>query len=233
MKRAFLVPCVAAVALLSMPRLARAQPPADVPPDLPPAPVSNRPEFTFAAGLRGTILPNAGLQPYASSNDVLAQSSILVGATLFRAGSVSLVASFEWNYGSLSDTARTQTASVAMHRFAGAIESRFQPAHRLYLFAKVAPGALAVLGSIQAPAPDGPLTSRSWTWGLDTTGGAGLLLGGSAVRFWLTGELGYAFAGSVTMNYAPTGDTGRVGTTMLPAFRPAGGVSRFALAMAF
>jgi len=99
-----------------------------------------------------------------------------------------------------------------------------------------------VLGSIQAPSLDRPLVARPWTWGLDTVGGAGLLMGtaGSyaapAARFWLTGELGYSFAGSAPMTYAPaTSDTDprQYGTLMLPAFKPAGGVGRLAVAVAF
>jgi hypothetical protein len=188
------------------------------------------------------ILPGAGLDPYASGNDVLPMFSLSAGVTLLRAGRASLVTSVEWSTGSRSDSARGQDASLTLHRLGGALETRWQPARRLCLFAKLAPAAFAVLGSIQAPALDRPLVARPWTWGLETTGGAGLLLGSAgndrapSARFWLTGEVGYAFAGSASMSYAPAAsdtDPRHYGALMLPAFKPAGGVGRLGFAVSF
>ena len=237
---------VIAAALLALPSAARAEipavlaAPAAVPaPDetsLPPR--GSRPgEVTLAAGIRGMILPSAGLDPYASGNDVMMMLSLSGGVTLLRAGSVSLVASAEWNMGSRSDSARGQDASLTLHRLGGALETRWQPARRLYLSAKLAPAAFAILGSVMAPGLDRPQVARPWTWGLDATGSAGLLLGTAGHgRFWMVGEVGYTFAGTAAMRYAPTGsdtDPRHYGTLMMPAFTPAGGVSRLAMAVSF
>ena len=227
-----------AVAAVALPSAALAQVP-----DKPSAPTASKgPEITLAAGLRGMLLPSAGLQPYASGNDLMASSSVSLGVTLFRVGAASMVASVEWDWGSRSDSARGQDASLTLHRLAGALETRWQPARRLYLSLKLSPAAYAVLGSITAPNLDRPLVARPWTWGVDTTAGAGLLLGtvgdwrSPAARFWLTGEMGYAFAGSVAMNYTPaSSDTAprHFGTLMMPAFKPSGGVGRLGLAVSF
>lgn len=249
MKRAFFL---VAAASLAVPSPARAEPPVEFPsagraapaPDdmSPPLRGSRLGEVTLSAGARGVFLPSAGLEPYASGNPVMMMFSVSPGVTIARAGSVSVVASVEWDMGSRSDTARGQDASLTLHRLAGAIETRWQPVRRLYLSAKLAPAAFRVLGSITAPGLDRPLVARQWTWGLDATGGAGLLLGtaGSwsapSARFWLTGELGYTFAGSADMRYAPASsdtDPRQFGTVMLPAFKPAGGVARLALAVSF
>jgi hypothetical protein len=208
----------------------------------PPRSATRPGEVTLGVGLRGMVLPTAGLDPYASGNNFLMMSSIAAGVTLFRAGRASIVASLEWNVGSRSDSARGQASELTLHRLGGALETRFQPARRLYLFARLAPAAYKVLGSIQAEGLDRPLVARPWTWGLDTTGGAGLLMGTvgpldrPSVRFWFTTELGYAFAGSASMSYAPAGsdtDPARYGSIMLPAFKPAGGVGRLGIAVAF
>jgi hypothetical protein len=240
-KRAVLL--ISAAAALALPSAARAeaQPPLDAAPTADAAtaspPARRRPEITLATGLRLMFLPGAGFDPYASGSDVMAMSSLSAGMTLFRAGKTSVIASAEWDVGSRSDSARGQDASLTLHRLAGGLETRWRPVRRLSLFVKLAPAAFKVLGSIQSPANDTPLVARPWTWGLDTTGGAGLVMvDGASVKLWLAGEAGYAFAGSVSMSYAPAAsdaDPRMFGSVMLPAFRPAGVVSRLAVALSF
>jgi hypothetical protein len=240
-KHALAILAAILAAALALPVTARAQPlAADTGRE--PSSATRPGEVAVAAGVRAAILPGAGLDPYAPGSDLLVMSSVSAGVTLFRAGRASLVGSLEWNMGSRSDFARGQEASVTLHRLGLALETRYQPARRLYLSVKLAPAAFAVLGSIQAPGIDRPLVARPWTWGLDATGGAGLLLGTvgpsarPSARFWLTAELGYAFAGSAPMRYAPASDAAdpsRYGSVMLPAFKPAGGVGRLGLAVAF
>ncbi|MFT3775841.1 MAG: hypothetical protein QM820_61640 [Minicystis sp.] len=81
--------------------------------------------------------------------------------------------------------------------------------------------------------------SRTWTWGLDVSGGAGLLLGSTGpggAKFWMTLDFGYMFAGESQMNYAPAAseeDPRKYGAVTLPAFKPAGGISKLGLSVAF
>jgi hypothetical protein len=232
---------LASSAALAVPAPVRGEPLAA---DTGPGPRSaTRPgEVAFAAGVRATILPGAGLDPYAPGSDLLVMSSISAGVTVLRAGRASLLASVEWCVGSRSDVARGQEAAITLHRLGLAVETRYQPAQRLYLSVKLAPAAFAVLGSIEASGIDRPLVARPWTWGLDATAGAGLLLGAvgpsrrPSARFWLAAELGYAFAGSAPMRYAPASDAAdptRYGSVMLPSFKPAGGVGRLGLGVTF
>jgi hypothetical protein len=224
---------------ISRPRLrvpARAEP-ADRPA---PAP-RNGPEVNLALGLRGMLVPSAGYDPY-SNNDVLAQTSISAGVTFLKLGRVSFAASLEWNFGRPKALARGHEASLAVHRFAGALESRFTVGQRLYLFAKAAPAAIHMRGSIANGGIDRPLVALPWTWSLDTTGGGALLIGRTGdpraptSRWWLTAEAGYAFAGLAEMNYVPASneeDPRQFGAVALPAIRPAGPVLRLAFAVSF
>jgi hypothetical protein len=227
----------AALAALSLAPLARADPPPD---QVERRDASTGPEFHVGAGARGLLLPDAGYQPY-SSNEVMFQLALTGGITFLRAGNVSLIAFAEWDVGETSAPARSAQAGLTMHRLGGGIEARFGIGRRFYLGVKAAPAALNLLGSLEEPGMSESLLARPWTWALDTTGTAGLLLGSVAgrrapVRFWLGAEVGYAFAGKATMAFAPdtdSSDTRHFGTVMLPAFQPSGGVSRLSLMMSF
>jgi len=204
-----------------------------------PLPVkSSRPEISLEVGLRGTLIPNPGFDPYAS-NDFLLQASAGAGLTVVRMGNASILLFAEYDGGTRRATARGQEASLALHRIGGAAETRFQLGRRFYLAARVAPAALHLRGSITDPTLDRPLVSRNWTWGLDASGGAGLLLGrvgARGARFWLTLDFGYRFAGESQMSYAPVAsdeDPRKYGSVMLPAIRPAGPTSRMTFAVSF
>jgi len=86
-----------------------------------------------------------------------------------------------------------------------------------------------------------PLTLDAWTWGLDATGGAGVLLirtdvGRSSIRFGLTVDLGAALGGSVTMRFTQNQVNGvpqNPGSVALPDFRPLGFVDKIAAVVVF
>jgi hypothetical protein len=213
---------LAALSVLAISASARAEAPAD--------------RVSLSVGPRLLVIPAAGYDPY-STNDVLAQFAISGGVTLFHSGTASMIASLEWDFGGKSASARGQDASLFVHRLAGSLETRWQPVSRLYFSAKLAPGALRLLGSISDPVQSSPLLARAWTWNLEATGGAGLLLGRTArAQFWLTGEIGYAFAGEAQMAFAHAAtedDPRNYGTTMLPPLKLAGGVGKLGVAVSF
>jgi hypothetical protein len=198
------------------------------------------PEVSIAAGLRGMFIPGAGYEPY-SSKGTLFQFALAAGLTVVRAGNASLMIFAEWDAGPSSARARGDDASIAIHRLGGGIEGKYQLARRFYLSAKLAPAAYYLSGSISDVGLPRPLIARSWTWGFDVSGGAGLLMGtagrrAAPTRFWLTLDLGYAFAGSAAMNFAPGAsedDPRRFGTVMLPALKPAGAIGKLAMAISF
>lgn len=199
------------------------------------------PEVNLAFGLRTMIVPSAGLDPYATDNTV-AQLSLAAGPTLLRRGPVAIAAMGEWDFGVRESTARGDTTSLTMHRLGLGLETRLQLATRFMIFAKLAPAAVNLRGTIMDPGLSRPLVSRSWSWALDTTAGAAVLFARTGPReaptsrFWFTGELGYGFAGQSDMIYAPEPDAAdprKYGSIMLPGLRPSGALMRLAMLVSF
>jgi hypothetical protein len=110
------------------------------------------------------------------------------------------------------------------------------------IFAKLAPAAVNLRGTIMDPGLSRPLVSRSWSWALDTTAGLAAMFARTGPReaptsrFWFTGELGYGFAGQADMTYAPEPDAAdprKYGSIMLPGLRPSGALMRLAMLVSF
>jgi hypothetical protein len=230
----------ALAARLALPLAARADQGPDVATPVKAA-SSRRPEINLAFGFRSMILPSVGLDPYSTSNAVT-QLSLVAGPTLLRRGPVSLAVLAEWDFGTTEATARGDMTSLTMHRLGLGLESRFQVARRLMLFAKLAPAAVNLRGSITDAGLARPLVSRSWSWALDTTAGLAVMFANTGPReaptsrFWFTGELGYGFAGQSEMIYKPEADAEdprKYGSIMLPALRPSGALARLAVAVSF
>jgi hypothetical protein len=195
----------------------------------------------FEIGARNQIVLFEGFDPY-SRSDLLPHFAVAATWVPVRAGAVSLGVVGEYDIGGQSATARGDATALTVHRFSAGLQARFALASRLYTFVKAAPAALHLRASIDDAALDRPLVARTWTWGLDTTGGAALLLGAAgdrawpAARFWLVGEIGYAFAGEAEMRFSPEADPEdprRFGEVELPGLRAAGVVNRFAFAVTF
>ncbi len=193
-------------------------------------------------GLRGTVIAHDGFQPYASKDpELLGQISVAAGIFPLRFSRLALGLMAEYDIGGRSETVRGDDSHLTAHRISLGLQANVDLHRRIYLFTRVAPAAVYFHGSIDDAAIDRPLVANSWTWGLDTTAGAGVLLGavGRArpqVGFWLKAELGYAFAGEADMQYAPVEDDEdprRFGSISLPAVSPRGFISRLALSISF
>ncbi|MFO0761496.1 MAG: hypothetical protein U0359_33765 [Byssovorax sp.] len=198
-------------------------------------------EINLAFGFRGAGYPNAGFDPY-GENDFVGQLMLAAGPTVYRSGKFSLATIAEWDVGSSRATARGDASRITLHRLAVSLESRYQLIDRLGLFVKLAPGAYHLRATIEDPGSERPLVSRTWTYSLDATGGASFMFArvgtkqAPKARFFFTGEMGYGFAGTSEMVFAPTEDAEdpkHYGTLKLPDFRPAGPVGRLAFAVAF
>jgi hypothetical protein len=224
-------------ALLAVPAVARAEP-SDAPDAAPAAPPSSRPELVITAGLRGMVMPSRGFDPYATNN-LLLQGALGAGLTVVRLGNASIVLFAEYGAGSRSASARGEQATLAVHRLSGGAETRYQLGRRFFLSARVSPAAMFLYGTIADSTIDRPLTASAWTWGLDVSGGGGLLLGSTGPRgakFHLTLDFGYTFAGEGQMRYAPAtseDDPRKYGSVMLPAMKPAGATSRLGVSVGF
>ena len=199
------------------------------------------PEVNLAFGFRVMNVTSAGLDPFATDNGV-AQLSLAAGPTLLKRGPVSIAALAEWDYGTLDATARGDKTSLTMHRLGVGLETRFQLAYRLMMFAKLSPAAVNLRGTIDDPGFSRQLVSRTWSWSLDTTGGLAVMFASTGPRtaptsrLWFTGELGYGFAGQSDMVFAPETDAEdprKYGSVMLPALRPSGALGRMAMMVSF
>lgn len=233
-------------ALLATPAVARAESPPPAlavaaepsPADIAPPARSSRPEINLSFGVRGMLMPSRGFDPY-STNNFLVQGSVGAGLTIVRVGNASILLFAEYDAGARSATARGEAANLTVHRLSGGAETRYQLGRRFFVAARVAPAAMLLHGKITDPTLDRSLVAASWTWGLDVSGGGGLLLGSTGSRgakFWLTLDFGYLFSGESQMSFAPAKseeDPRKYGSVMLPVMKPAGATSRLGVAVAF
>lgn len=240
LSRALGAAVLALSAFTALPALADAPPPrADLAERAAPRRYVQR-NVEVAAGVRTVVVRGQGYDPYAS-NDVLPALSLGVRAMVLKARPLSLSLLGGYEVGAEAETARGLDTHLVAHRILLGAEGRLDLGQRLALFARATPGVLHTRGSITDPGvPE--LVSRNWTWSLDATGGLALLVGRvgdpewPAVRFWLTAEMGYAFAGEVAMTYtpdAPDDDPRRYGSVDLPPLRLSGMVNRFTFAVSF
>jgi hypothetical protein len=221
-----------------------APPPPGASPDAPrsprPRPLTHR--FGFQLGLRTTNITDGGFDPYAESNG-FGQASFVGTFTPWRTLPFSVHLVGEYDIGVNDSEARGDKTSLSMHRIALGLEGRYEPISRLYFYARVAPSALHLRGTIDDIPLGAKLAARTWTWGLDTSGGAAIRLGNGGndadpiVTFWLTVDLGYTFAGEAEMVYHPVEvndeEGRRFGDVTLPPIRPNGFVTRFAGVVTF
>lgn len=230
-------------AITAMPAPVANTPPPPDQPDAPPI-VKSRPlphHIGLQFGVRTTNIPSGGYDPFAESNG-LAQASIAGTFTPWRSLPFSAHALAELDIGGSNAMARGAETSLTMLRFALGLEGRYEPISRLYFFAKVAPAAIHASAEIEDYFLSATLKSRSWTWALDTTGGAALRLGNAgkdhdpSATFWLMLEMGYSFAGEAEMVLTPgeiEDEPRRFGSVALPDLSPSGFLTRFAGAITF
>lgn len=83
----------------------------------------------------------------------------------------------------------------------------------LYGFARVAPGAALLYTRVDDPSSPAKLKDASWAFAGDLSAGASFLLGPrndmdkrSTPRFWVTPEIGYAFATATDLRPKPARD---------------------------
>ena len=195
----------------------------------------------FEAGMRTTVVLDEGYDPY-SANDLLPHFAAAATWVPLRMAPFSVGLVGEYDLGRSSGMARGDATSLVIHRASVGLQARLALGRRVYAFAKAAPSVMYLRGGITDAAIDRPLTADAWTWGVDATGGAAVLIGRAgdpdwpALRVWIVGEIGYAFAGKSEMVFSPEeqdDDPRMFGSVRLPGFRPAGVVNRLALALTF
>ncbi|MES1207972.1 MAG: hypothetical protein ABUS79_18715 [Pseudomonadota bacterium] len=232
-----------ALALTSV--VARAQAPADQTPSLewnrlPAAPVAGRaPAWMLAAGVRTAYIKGAGYDPF-STDDALVQFSLAGSGALLRRNDLSLAGGIGLDLGGSSAQARGSATSLGLTRVSALIEGRYQPARRLYLFARLAPGLLHGSARIDdASSPAGAKLEATFdTLALDVGAGAALRLGTFAhprLGAWLVADGGYGWAPAQRLILSPSlgSDGDKAGSLDLGTLAPRGGFFRVALALSY
>ena len=97
-------------------------------------------------------IKGAGYDPF-SSNDAFVQFSLAGSRALVRRNDLSLAGGIGLDVGGSSAHARGSATDLRLTRVAALIEGRYQPASRVYFFARVAPGLLHGSAEIKTPRP--------------------------------------------------------------------------------
>jgi hypothetical protein len=151
------------------------------------------------AGLRVGYVPNRAFDTFADS-DVLSQFSLDGTYPLLTRGRLVLAAGLGWNVGSRSDGFRGHTSSLTAHHLYVPLEARYHVRPWIYGFAKLSPGAAAMIATAYDGTTPGEMSTTGWAFSADASAGASFLIGPrkqldrrGRVRFWLTPEVGYNY----------------------------------------
>lgn len=191
------------VLLLALPARASAQ-------DVDPTPSDTRVKFwSIDTGARTTFVKDAGYDPY-SRNDALTQFSIGMARTTIVRGNFSFAPGFRWDVGSSASTARGAETNLLAHRITVPLEARLHAEPWLYVFGRFAPGAIYQRSRVQDAALSEAMTDSGWVPAADVSIGASIMFASfassetsHAPRFWLTPEVGYAWAGRASAALSP------------------------------
>ncbi|HLK93455.1 MAG TPA: hypothetical protein VKZ18_26430 [Polyangia bacterium] len=202
-------------------------------------PLVRPPVWEVEAGVRTMYVKSAGYDPF-STDDALAQFSLAGTRALLRRGGLALVAGVGLDVGGSSATARGAPSSLTLTRVSALVEGRYQPAARLYLFARLAPGLLHGAASIDDVSTPGAssLSTSFDAFSLDAGGGAALCFGdvGSIhLGAWLVADGGYGWVAAQDLVLAPSlgSDQSKAGALDLGTLAPRGGFFRLSLALSY
>jgi hypothetical protein len=160
-------------------------------------------------GARVGRVTSPGLDPFAASDEV-AQVSLGLGGTVLAAGNFSLAGLFLYDGGGRSGTARGAESDLTVHRLTLGAEGRYHFLRQLFAFARVAPGALHSIASIDDNWGVQDRAARNWVFAADLSAGGMFELAGwvgnSRKRrpsAWISFEGGYGYAGETELTMTP------------------------------
>ncbi len=166
--------------------------------------------WLLGVGVREMFVTGKGYDPFSSDN-VLPQVSLDLGRAFYASGPLSLAGMFVWDYGSTKATARAADASLAVHRLSVGVEARYALLRRLYVFGRVAPGALHSAATLHDQVVGVDRTSNAWVFSSDFSLGAALEFAGdprgasTRPRGWIGADGGYSWAQSSKLDFKTTG----------------------------
>ena len=231
----------AMVAMVLAPRPARADDPTSTPTSASPPARAGVDRWQASLGLRGTLIHDAGFDPF-SSNDALLQSAMTVSAALRTGPGLVPVVGLALDLGGADDTARGVDAHLGLSRLAVVLEPRWVPAvtaaSGLYLAGRLAPGILRASASLRDPSAPAVLRTSDTRLSVDASVGAGVRLNarGAPVGFWVIGDAGYGWTPRrriVLTPALPPGDASKAGEITLGDLAARGPFLRLGLALSY
>lgn len=173
---------------------------------------SHRDHWIGHLGVRTNYVTNTGFDPFATDN-ALTQLSVGVGRTLASDDQMSLAGLLLWDWGRSEATARGAESALDVHRLTVAAEGRYHLIRRLYVFGRLAPGALHWKANLQDRVADLELTDDRWVFAADLSAGAAFEFAGEArgvskrPRGWVSVDGGYGWSAASGMELAPEDTT--------------------------
>lgn len=174
---------------------------------------THRDHLLATVGVRVGYIPNAGFDPF-STDDALAQFSLGVGSTVYGDDDISIATLLYYDVGGSTAEARGGEASLSTHRITFAGEGRYHFFRRLYVFGRVAPGALRWDASLEDGSIGYTRNAGNWMFALDLSAGTTFEFAGEArgkssrPRAWLSAEAGYGWTTSSEVTFVTDEDQG-------------------------
>ena len=197
--------------------------------------------WRFEIGVRSSFVADPGLDPFAQ-NDYVPQFSLAASRTILARDRFSFAAGLAWDYGSRSEHARGDFASLSIHRLAVPLEGRMHFGPWGYAFVRAAPGVVTTSVSLEDAAAAATLTKDRALFAADFSAGYALLVHRNgpatkaAPRVWLQGEGGYGWTARERLDLHPDladNDPRRAGGVDLGSLALRGPFFRIALAITY
>ncbi len=168
--------------------------------------------WSIDTGVRNMWVKDSSYDPY-STNDAFTQWSLGMARTTYMRGAFSFAPGFRWDFGSSSASARGASTNVLAHRLTIPLELRMHVERWFYVFGRAAPGAIWQRARIEDASLGEPLVDSRWVPAGDLSVGASLLAINTdsdasihIPRFWITPEVGYAWAARGSRALSPKVD---------------------------
>jgi hypothetical protein len=199
------------------------------------------PTYGFGIAPRYNYLVNKGAEPYLKHPWFIG-ASLSGSIAVWKHQRMVLRLIPTWSIQGTTSTARGADTNLVINHLNLGIRPEYHFSSTFFGFANMAPGAAHVYGVIKDTSINQELSASSWTWSFDLTAGASYQLfnvlkdkpGRSGL--WVTGDVGYSFAGQATMihNVSKDSDDPRqYGELTMPPLRPAGILWRIGLEYLF
>lgn len=211
-------PAAQGVPAASTPATAPASPPAEAPPaPLPPVAEAPRPAtppgpahipvYRLEAGIRSSLVPSSGFDPFAADNAFL-QTTLRGSRTLLTRGDFSLGVGLQWDVGARKGEARNLDTHLSVHRLAIPVEGRLLLGAHVEVFGRVAAGVARIDARLEDPSSPSPLEGGKWLPAADVSLGGSLFAGGLTrrARLGVSPEVGYGLVAPMDLSLRSTPD---------------------------